>query len=228
MAKLNGLYIFVSAEDMSYGVEVTEHTVETGIEISDHVKRKGVTLSLTGEIVGKNAASVLSKIKQMHMNGTLCKYAGRTTLSNCLITDFSTGHPNTIWGGCEFTMTLKEIRTASTSYKKTKNDTKKSGTQQTKKNSKETFVYHTVKKGDTIWDLVAAPNAPYKKYGLSCNDVMKMNPGAFSRAGDFRTLQIGEKLVIGVRSGTATEEQKTQAAKRSAGGGAGKNLAMTK
>ena len=227
MAKLNGLYIFVVDENMNYGVEVTEHTVETGIEISDHVKRKGVTLSLTGEIVGSNASSVLSSIKQMHLNGTLCKYIGRTTLSNCLITEFTTGHPHTIWGGCEFSMTLKEVRTASTSYKKTKNDTKKSGTQQTTKNSKETFVYHTVKKGDTIWDLVAAPNAPYKKYGLTCDDVMKMNPGAFSRSGDFRTLQIGAKLVIGVRNGTATDSDKNDAASIS-GGGAGKNLAMTK
>jgi hypothetical protein len=200
MAKLNGLYIFVVDEEMSYGVEVTEHPVETGIEISDHVKRKGATLSLTGEIVGENAASVLSKIKQMHQNGTLCKYAGRTTLANCLITDFSTGHPNTVWGGCEFSMTLKEIRTASTSYKKTKNDTNKSGTQQTKKNSDDPNVYHTVKPGDTIWDLVAGPNAPYKQYSLGCDGVMQLNQGAFSRKGDFRTLQIGEKIIVGTRT----------------------------
>lgn len=199
MAKLNGLYIFVQDEDMSYGVEVTEHTVETGVEISDHVKRKAVSISLSGEIVGKNAANTLSKIKQMHQTGALCNYAGRTSLTNCLITEFSTGHPNTIWGGCEFSMTLKEVRTASTSYKKTKQDTKKAGTQQTQKNSKVEYVYHTVKKGDCVWNLVEASNAPYKKYGLSCDDVMKLNPNAFSKKGDFRTLKIGYKLVVGKR-----------------------------
>ena len=227
MAKLNGLYIFVVDEEMSYGVEVTSHVVEKGIELTDHVKRKGVTLALTGEIVGKNAASVLNKIKSMHQSGTLCKYTGRTALSNCVIAEFSTSHPHNIWGGCSFSMTLKEIRTASTSYKKTKQDTNKTGTQQVKKQSKETAVFHTVKKGDTIWDLVAAPNAPYKKYGLTCDDVMKMNPNAFSRSGDFRTLKIGAKLVIGVRNGNATQAAKAEVAKKASGGG-GKNVATTR
>lgn len=199
MATLNGLYIFVADEEMSFGVDVAEHTVESGIEISDHVKRKAVTLSISGEIVGKNAASVRSKIRQMHQSGVLCNYSGRTVMSNCLITEFSTSHPNTVWGGCEFSMTLKEVRTASTSYKKTKKDTKKSGTQQVKKNSKAEYVYHTVKKGDCIWNLVAAPKAPYKKYGMTCNEVMKLNPSAFSRKGDFRTLQIGKKIIVGKR-----------------------------
>lgn len=199
MATLNGLYIFVADEEMSFGVDVTEHTVESGIEISDHVKRKAVTLSISGEIVGKNAASVRSKIRQMLQSGVLCSYSGRTVMSNCLITEFSTSHPNTVWGGCEFSMTLKEVRTASTSYKKTKKDTKKSGTQQVKKNSKTEYVYHTVKKGDCIWNLVAASKAPYKKYGMTCNEVMKLNPSAFSRKGDFRTLQIGKKIIVGKR-----------------------------
>lgn len=201
MAFLNGIYIFVSDEEKGYGIEVTEHVVEEGIEISDHVKRKAMSLSLSGEIVGKNASSVLSRIKNAHQNGTLCQYSGRTSLTNCLIVDFSTSHPNTIWGGCEFSMTLKEIRTARTSYKKasTNTTTNKSGTQQTVKKSTEEYVYHTVKKGDTIWALVAASNAPYKKYGMSCDEVMKLNPDAFSRKGDFRTLQIGEKIIIGKR-----------------------------
>lgn len=203
MARLNGLYIFVVDEDKSYGVDVTEHVVEDGISISDHVKRKAMTLSISGEIVGTNASSVLSKIKSMHMGGTLCTYSGRTSLSNCLIVDFSTSHPHTIWGGCEFTMTLKEIRTASTTYKQTTakktKQTKKTGTQQVKKKTKVTYVYHTVKKGDTIWALVASSKAPYKKYGLSCDEVMKLNPSAFSRKGDFRTLQVGKKIIVGKR-----------------------------
>lgn len=199
MAKLNGMYIFALSEDKSFGVDVTEHPVETGVDITDHVKRRAMTLSISGEIVGKNADSVVSKIKQMHHGGTLCSYSGRTTLSNCLITEFSTSHPNTIWGGCEFSMTLKEIRVASSSYNATTRETSNTGTQQTQESSDEEYVYHTVKKGDCVWDLVAAPNAPYKKYGLSCDEVMKLNQSAFSRAGDFRTLQIGEKIIVGKR-----------------------------
>lgn len=203
MAKINGLYIFVIDESKDFGVDATEHPVETGVDITDHVKRKAIEMSISGEIVGKDAASTMSRLKQMHQNGTLCKYVGRTTLSNCLITDFSISHPHTIWGGCSFSMTLKEVRIASTSYKKvtTKNtkQTKKTGTQQVKKKSKVVYVYHTVKKGDTIWALVASSKAPYKKYGLSCDEVMKLNPSAFSRKGDFRTLQIGKKIIVGKR-----------------------------
>lgn len=201
MATINGLYVFVESEDLSYGVDVAEHTVESGIEISDHVKRKAITLSISGEIVGKNAASITSKLKQMHQNGVVCRYSGRTNLSNCLIADFSTSYTHNIWGGCEFSMTLREVRTAKTSYvKNNKNkDTTKTGTQQTTSKSKSEYVYHTVKKGDCVWALVAAPKAPYKKYGMSCDEVMNLNPSAFSRKGDFRTLQIGKKIIVGKR-----------------------------
>ena len=214
MLSINGMYIFVTGEDVGYGVSVTEHTVETGIAISDHVKRNAITLTLTGEIVGTNATTILNKLKQIHQTGVLCKYAGRTSLANCLITEFSTSHPNTIWGGCEFSMTLKEIRTASTSYTKPeqKATTKKTGTQQTTKKSTTEYVYHTIKKGDTVWGLVAASKAPYKnlsrpaidgkKYS-ACDWVMKMSPSAFSRPGDFRTGQIGRKLIVGVRNGSS-------------------------
>ena len=199
MAKLNGMYIFVKDETKSYGVDVTEHVVEQDVAISDHVKRKAMMLSINGEIVGPNASTTLSQLKSMHHGGTLCSYAGRSSLSNCLITEFSTHHVYNIWGGCEFTMVLKEIRTASTSYKSPSKTATKAGTQQVAKSSQEEYVYHTVKKGDTIWDLVASSDAPYKKYGLSCDEVMSLNQDAFSRKGDFRTLQIGEKIIVGKR-----------------------------
>lgn len=212
MALINGLYIFVEDESRTYSVNVTEHTVEAGISISDHVKRNAMTLSIAGEIVGKNSASIQAQIMQMHHNGIVCKYSGRTALANCLITEFSTGHPNNIWGGCSFSMTLKEIRTAKTSYKKpTTKSTNKTGTQQVTVKSKITYVYHTVKKGDTVWALVAASKAPYKnlsrpkisgKSYSACDWVMAMNQSAFSRKGDFRTLQIGKKIIVGQRTVT--------------------------
>ena len=212
MATINELYVFVKDEQTVYDAEVTEHTVESGIAISDHVRRKATTLSIGGEIVGKNAASIVSKLKQFYHGGVICKYAGRTSMENCLITAFDVKHTIDIWGGCEFTMTLKEIRTASTSYKKktTKKTqaTKKTGTQKKTNKSNATYVYHTVKKGDTVWALVAKTKAPYKnlnrpaingKTYSACDWVMAKNPSAFSRKGDFRTLQIGKKLIVGQR-----------------------------
>lgn len=200
MATINGMYVFVESEDYAYNVEIPEHAVETGVDVSDHVQRKATGLSITGEIVGKNSEIIKNKLKQMEHTGVLCTFVGRNTLTNCLISNFTPIYAVDVWGGCRFSMTLKEVRTASTSYKTTATkDTKKTGTQQVSKNSKDKYVYHTVKKGDTIWDLTQAPNAPYKAHGMGCNEVMKLNPGAFSRKGDFRTLQIGEKIIVGKR-----------------------------
>lgn len=69
------------------------------------------------------------------------------------------------------------------------------GTQQV--NSKSgTAVYHTVKKGDTIWKLV---NKNYKSLGKTCKWVIDNNPHAFSRKGDATTLQVGKKLLMGYK-----------------------------
>ena len=66
------------------------------------------------------------------------------------------------------------------------------GTQQV--NSKGTAVYHTVKKGETVYGLV---NGKYKSLGKTCKWVIDNNPKAFSRKGDATTLQIGKKLLRG-------------------------------
>lgn len=199
MATINGMYIFVQTEDYAYNVDVTEHPVESGIDFTDHVQAKATTLSITGEIVGESSETIKTKLKQMEHTGTICKFVGRNTLANCVITGFTPTYTVDIWGGCGFSMTLREVRTGSTSFTgtgKTK-ETKITGTQQVTQKSTVEEVYHTVKKGDTIWALVAAPNAPYKKYGMTCDEVMKLNPSAFSRPGDFGTLQIGKKIIVG-------------------------------
>ena len=75
------------------------------------------------------------------------------------------------------------------------------GTQQIQENSTEEKVYYTVKAGDTIWDLVAAPHAPYptKTYGFTCSDVIARNPQAFSISGDPTSMQVGARLWVGNR-----------------------------
>lgn len=69
------------------------------------------------------------------------------------------------------------------------------GTQQVK-NGSGSAVYHTVKKGDTVWTLV---NKKYKNLGKSVSWVINNNPKAFSRKGDASTLQIGKKLLMGYK-----------------------------
>lgn len=208
MALINNLYVFVESESLQRGVDAPEHPVEEGIDLTDNVKRKACVLSISGEVVGKDAPSIMSKLNEMHTKGVLVTYIGRNIFNNAIITSFDTDHPNTIMGGCAFSMELREIRISKSSYvptkkkvtatkKKTQSSTKQTTKKATTKKSADTKVYHKVKKGDTVWALVASKNAPYKKYGKSCDWVMKNNPSAFSRKNDFGTLKIGAKLWVG-------------------------------
>ena len=202
MSYINSYYIHVIDESVTRSVSVSEHAVETKTNTTDHVKPESVELSLTGKIVGKDAAITLSKIKKLMTDGNTVNYIGRNIFRNALITSFNSSHPNTNWGGLDFDMTLKEIRIANPSYR---TETRfSSGTQQIQLKAKVSAstvvkVYHTVKKGDTVYRLIQAQNAPYKNYGFTINDVMKNNPTAFSVAGDFGTLKVGVKLWVGTR-----------------------------
>lgn len=219
MALINGFYVFVEDESLDYDMEVTSHPVEDGIEITDHIRRKAVSISLSGKIVNYSdtvaynddrikevkAVQVLDAIRQLQRSGELITYVGRNVQNNLQIHSFSTSHPNTVWGGCEFDMTLKELRVAKPAYTEVKEEVKSvasGGTQQVEKGENEE-VFHTVKKGDCIWNLVTKDYKTLKPTFPTvmekCNWVMSKNPDAFSRKGDFRTLQIGKKLLIGLR-----------------------------
>lgn len=184
--------------------KVRPHPVETGIELTDHVRRKPITLSLSGVIVktgSKKSADIIANIKKLQKDGSLIKYVGRITLGNLQIQSFHTSYENTNWGGCSFDMELKEVRIAKSSYDAAKS--KALSAKQTTQGS-NSKVYHTVKKGDCIWSLVIT--GPYKNLKPSyskpmdkCNWVMSQNQSAFSRRGDFRTLQIGKKIYVGYR-----------------------------
>lgn len=162
MAYINNLWVFVETEDVTRGVEVSSHPVEQGLDITDNVKRSPITISISGEIVGENAATILSNLTALHQQGKYIKYSGRNIIKNAVIEKFDTGHPNTIYGGCSFSMDIKEIRVAKPAYiapksnagtASTKKSTK-SGTQQVQSNTSKK--YHTVKKGDCLWNIAKA------------------------------------------------------------------------
>lgn len=164
MAFINNTYVFVSDEQVSRGVEVSEHPVESGLDVTDNIKRSPVAISISGEIVGNNAASVLSLITGLHQGGKLVKYSGRNILKNAIIERFDTSHPAEIYGGCAFDMVIREIRVAKSAYvppvasTATNTTTKKAtvgGTQQVEKNS-TSATYHKVKKGESLWSIAKA------------------------------------------------------------------------
>lgn len=190
MALLNGIYIFVKDENVDYALDVTDHPVEKGINISDHARKQSYVISLSGEIVGSDAAKKRSQVESMLNNASLISYQGRNVKTNGIITKFSTGHPYSIKGGCSFEMTIKEVRVANssgylgnTTPTKAKTtpvkDTQETGEQKVEKNSTTDEVYKT-KNGDSIYSpfLIRAD----KKYStiLSLNknvDPMKVETG---------------------------------------------------
>lgn len=205
MALINNLYVFVESESVNHNVESTSHPVENGIALTDHVRRQPLTISISGKIVkhgNMEASAILSELLKLQKEGSLITYVGRNTDSNLQIQSFSTSHPNTTWGGCEFSMELKEIRVAKSAYVEVKEEVKDGGTQKVDEGDNEA-VYHTVKKGDCCWNLVTYNYKDLDRGGGStmqqCNWIMEKNPSAFSKKGDFRTLQIGKKLLVGYR-----------------------------
>lgn len=207
MALLNNLYIFVEDEEVSNAVESTSHPVEQGIDITDHVQRKPIELSLKGKIVdygSTKAADVLQRLKEWQRSGSMITFKGRNVLYDLQIQDFTTTHPYSNWGGCDYSMTLKEVRIAKSAYVAPKKNSSVTncGIQQISK-GENTAVYHTVKAGDNIWNLVSGAYKTLTPKGSNtmdkCNWVMAQNPSAFSKKGDFRTLQVGQKILIGYR-----------------------------
>lgn len=180
IALLNEYYIFVVDEDVKRGVSISEHPVESGLPLTDNTKRNPMEINISGEIVGKDAKQTLAKIEALHKNGEYVKYIGQNILSKALITTFDTSHPNTIYGGCAFTMTIKEIRIAKKPKIVKKTSAKKQVTTKSSNNSngKSSGKKYTVKKGDTLWAIAKkyyGSGAQYPKI-VNANKNLIKNP----------------------------------------------------
>ena len=203
LALLNNIYVFCEEESVEYSGESTSHPVEKGIELTDSYKRSPIELSISGKIVDnkkEKAKDILNKLNKLKNQGSLIKYVGCISLGNMQIQNISVTSTYQNWGGYNVEISLKEIRVAKSAYDAAKS-ARLSAQANQGNNSK---VYHTVKKGDCIWSLCIT--GPYKNLKPSyskpmdkCRWVMSQNQSAFSRRGDFRTLQIGRKIYVGYR-----------------------------
>lgn len=87
--------------------------------LTDTIRYKPIELSLKGKIVdveGATAPDTLSKIIELQKKGSLINYSGRNIIYNLQIVSFNSTHPNTVHGGLEFDMQLKELRVAKSAY----------------------------------------------------------------------------------------------------------------
>lgn len=203
LALLNNIYVFCEEESVEYSGESTSHPVEKGIELTDSYKRSPIELSISGKIVDnkkEKAKDILNKLNKLKNQGSLIKYVGCISLGNMQIQNISVTSTYQNWGGYNVEISLKEIRVAKSAY-----DAAKSARLSAQANQGDNSkVWHVVKKGDCIWSLCIT--GPYKNLKPSyskpmdkCRWVMSQNQSAFSRRGDFRTLQIGRKIYVGYR-----------------------------
>lgn len=206
MALINNNYVLAETENITYDAESTSHPVESGISITDHIKRQPVTISISGYITdteSKRSTEIIDNIKKLQSEGSLINYVGRISIGSMQIQSFSCDYSNKTWGGCQFSLELKEIRVVSSAYDANKSKALNKSSQQVSQGDR-TAVYHIVKKGECVWALVITGayknlKPTYSKPMDKCNWVMSQNQSAFSRRGDFRTLQIGKRILVGYR-----------------------------
>lgn len=118
MALIDGIYITVEQESPSFPVTVTEQPVEKGINLIDHVQAQARTMSLSGVISGPVAAKNRAHIIAIKDKGQIVKYVGRNAFTG-VITDFSTSTDYKTADGMTFSMQLREVRIATSSYVET-------------------------------------------------------------------------------------------------------------
>lgn len=116
MATINGHYILVTDEAPEYAVDVTDQPIEKEADVTDHVQRKLRNFSISGTVVEK-AAQIEQFLKTAMEKGTVVRYVGRITFSG-LITSFSPTRTYRNATGFDFSISIKEVRFASSSYVK--------------------------------------------------------------------------------------------------------------
>lgn len=287
MALINNIYVLAEKEDVEGDVELVTHPTESGFPISDGIKKSPISVSISGKIANTEsltAKQIVEKLNALKNQGSVIKFVGQCgTINNLQIASFKPSYSHKNYGGADFSMTLKEFKTAKSAYvapskliskvisvikklvvgttvkfaggnvyvssdaktpsakrgasvcRLTKISTLKNakhkyhliskdckygssnyvygwvdadkvsavssnttgstngGTQQVQSDTTKDVIYHTVKKGETIWGLV---NKTYKSKGLSVNEVIEDNAKAFSVKGAPTTLQTGAKLKL--------------------------------
>jgi LysM repeat protein len=174
MAKLGKYNLFVLNESPQYSVQTTSYPVEKGIAMTDHVQPEPESLKIDVFLSGANYQKTLDQLKNSMYKGEMMNYAGRFIMRNVVIENISPSADASAKNGVMVSITLKQIRVATTPYVKTnvKNAQVKkvsnAGQKQPTPKKQSNAVYHVVKKGDTYWGLS-------KKYGTSVNQLRAWN-----------------------------------------------------
>lgn len=201
------------------GADFSMELVQTRIAKSAYVPKKESTVEQTTAAI-KNptievGSIVVFKGGSVYSSSDAKKAAATRNRSTCKVTIINTKswaiHPyhlistdgQKVYGWVD----KKDIEgTAETSTSGNTN----AGTQQVSTGT-STKVYHTVKKGDTIWGLATQC---YKDVdGCTVTTLVRNNPSAFSQKGNAATLQVGAKLLIGTKNSSGRTKDVARTAK---------------
>lgn len=176
------MYVFVESESVRRSIDSTSHPTEQGLPITSTIQKQPIELSITGRIVNNDkydANTTRAKLQALLDSGSLITYSGRNAISNMQILSFDSDHDNKIWGGLTFTMTLKQVRIAKSSY------TEKKPTTTAQKNDKKqnptlkvgaTVVF----KGGNVYVSSDATKAAAKRGRSTCK-ITKINTKSWSK-----------------------------------------------
>ncbi|CUK65248.1 LysM peptidoglycan-binding domain-containing protein [Listeria monocytogenes] len=165
VATINSVKLVNTNESESSPFTITDNPVETGSPVSDHVQRETKTLEISGFLLGATAEKDYATLKSYAEKGTIVSFRGRVYFKNVIISNLSKSY-NTIKNGFEITVSLRDLRRASTPWVRKKK--KSSGKKQSVKSKKSPGTYITVKKGDCYWKW-------WKRYGTSIAQLRKWN-----------------------------------------------------
>lgn len=185
---------------MEFNMELKEVRIAKSSYKAPAAKKKASNKSTAVSAAIKVGSKVVFKGGNVYVSSDAKKAAAKRGRSTCKVTQINTKswakhqyHLISSDGGKVYGWVDKaNIESAASTSTKAKSN---AGTQQTTKGTKKP-VYHTVKKGETVYNLV---NKNYKSLGKSVSWVINNNPKAFSKKGDARTLKIGAKLLMGYK-----------------------------
>lgn len=115
MATINGKYLWVEKESVSYPVEITKQPIEKGVDVTDHVQRQARVMSVNGGLSGDGAANMLQFLKNAQDKGVIVKYVGRNAFVG-LISGLTSDHDKENADGFWCSFNIEEVRISESSY----------------------------------------------------------------------------------------------------------------
>lgn len=181
------MYVFVEKESEQRAVTSASHPTEQGLPTTSTIQKQPIELSITGRIVKNDkydANTTKDKLTELLNTGSLITYKGRISASNMQIQSFDCEYDNKTWGGFIFSMSLKQVRIAKTSYTAPTTATKTQTTQaqkEEKKTTPELKVGATVVfKGGSVYTSSDASKAAATRGRSTCK-ITKINDKSWSK-----------------------------------------------